>query len=183
MKTISKICLHCDNEFQGSLKEHRRGNAKFCSQLCACSYRTANVKPQEPNCECAQCSKPIYKSPSKMKAAKSGLMFCSRTCKEKAQMIGGMKEIQPDHYGKAKGRWTYRDKAFETHPKKCIRCGYDEHPEILEVHHKDRNRSNNSSENFEVLCPNCHMWEHYINKDGRYTRSKALVEAVGIEPS
>lgn len=42
----------------------------------------------------------------------------------------------------------------------CQRCGYDTHPEILGVHHKDRNRKNNHSDNLEVLCPNCHSIEH-----------------------
>jgi 5-methylcytosine-specific restriction endonuclease McrA len=43
----------------------------------------------------------------------------------------------------------------------CNRCGFDAHPEILTVHHKDRDRSNNLTDNLEVLCPNCHALEHY----------------------
>jgi 5-methylcytosine-specific restriction endonuclease McrA len=43
---------------------------------------------------------------------------------------------------------------------KCERCEYDEMPEILGVHHKDRNRKNNDLSNLEVLCPNCHSLEH-----------------------
>jgi 5-methylcytosine-specific restriction endonuclease McrA len=43
---------------------------------------------------------------------------------------------------------------------KCERCGYSEHPEILGVHHKDRNRHNNDLSNLEVLCPTCHSLEH-----------------------
>jgi len=51
---------------------------------------------------------------------------------------------------------------------KCDLCGWDEHPEILEIHHKDRNRENNEIDNILFLCPNCHSWEHYKNKDGPY---------------
>lgn len=35
-------------------------------------------------------------------------------------------------------------------------CGYKEEPRILEVHHKDENRSNNDIHNLCILCPNCH---------------------------
>ena len=31
----------------------------------------------------------------------------------------------------------------------------------LRVHHKDRNRKNNKIDNFEILCRNCHILEHY----------------------
>ena len=35
---------------------------------------------------------------------------------------------------------TYRRIAFTAYGKKCNRCDYNKHPEILEVHHIDRNR-------------------------------------------
>lgn len=44
----------------------------------------------------------------------------------------------------------------------CERCGYKDHPEILQVHHKDHNHSNNDPSNLEVVCPNCHCIEHYV---------------------
>lgn len=50
--------------------------------------------------------------------------------------------------------------------KSCIRCGLDE-SKILEVHHKDRDRTNNELENLEVICPNCHKLEHAGNRKGR----------------
>jgi len=36
------------------------------------------------------------------------------------------------------------------------------------VHHKDRNRENNEIENLELLCPNCHSEDHFINGDGQF---------------
>jgi 5-methylcytosine-specific restriction endonuclease McrA len=43
---------------------------------------------------------------------------------------------------------------------KCERC---RHPvyQILQVHHKDRDRGNNDLSNLELICPNCHYEEHY----------------------
>lgn len=43
--------------------------------------------------------------------------------------------------------------------EKCERCGlkfWNGQPLSLELHHKDGNPYNNSLENFEILCPNCH---------------------------
>lgn len=47
--------------------------------------------------------------------------------------------------------------------KNCEICHFSLY-EILEVHHKDRDRSNNSLENLALLCPNCHATEHYVKK-------------------
>ena len=41
----------------------------------------------------------------------------------------------------------------------CERCGltsWQGQPIPLELHHKDGNRYNNTLENFELCCPNCH---------------------------
>lgn len=47
--------------------------------------------------------------------------------------------------------------------KKCERCGYSKY-EILQVHHKNRNRLDNRTENLEIICPNCHYEEHLLKK-------------------
>jgi 5-methylcytosine-specific restriction endonuclease McrA len=64
----------------------------------------------------------------------------------------------------------YRITALSVRQKKCEKCGYDKYPEILVVHHKDRNRKNGAKENLELLCPNCHEEEHLLNNDGRFKR-------------
>lgn len=45
----------------------------------------------------------------------------------------------------------------------CERCGYNKY-EILQVHHKDKNRDNNELNNLELICPNCHYEEHLLEK-------------------
>lgn len=43
----------------------------------------------------------------------------------------------------------------------CERCGLTEwlgQPIPLELHHKDGNRNNNTLDNYELLCPNCHAF-------------------------
>lgn len=43
----------------------------------------------------------------------------------------------------------------------CERCGFNPENKLnLDVHHRDRNRKNNSPENLETLCVGCHRLEH-----------------------
>ena len=46
---------------------------------------------------------------------------------------------------------------------KCERCSYNKN-EILQVHHKNRNKNDNSLENLELICPNCNYEEHYLQE-------------------
>jgi len=45
--------------------------------------------------------------------------------------------------------------------KKCERCNYNKY-EILQIHHKNRDRNNNELSNLELICPNCHYEEHFL---------------------
>ncbi len=67
--------------------------------------------------------------------------------------------------GKGLGWWK---RWLTSHVGQCEECGYSEHKEILEVHHLDLNRDNNTRENLKLLCPNCHQWWHFQRKTGRY---------------
>lgn len=52
-----------------------------------------------------------------------------------------------------------RRRVFEEQEYKCIHCGIDEwfgNKISLELEHKDGNTENNSRENLEGRCPNCH---------------------------
>ena len=92
--------------------------------------------------ECAWCHKTFQrkKHGDPYSNSKSGLLFCNRACKEMAQRVGGLSEIQPSHY--KDGSSNYREIAFRNFPHKCNRCGWDKEPALLEAHHKDRNREN-----------------------------------------
>ena len=43
--------------------------------------------------------------------------------------------------------------------KRCILCGFEK---VVELHHLDENRKNNSTENLIGLCPNHHKMLHYF---------------------
>ena len=125
------------------------------NQWDTCSIQCTNVaKGNAILYSCDHCENLFFKSKSKVNASKSGKLFCCRTCKDAAQSY--MLEIQPDHYGSGS---DYRKKAFKQYAPVCARCDYS-NTDALEVHHKDKNRENNSIENLEILCANCHTLTH-----------------------
>jgi len=165
MKTIIKICLYCNKEFTASLREHTRGNAKYCCKNH--SYKAKKgVTRTVNNVVCSYCGIPFHKAGSKQSKSKSGLFFCCRAHKDLAQQIGGIEAIQPDHY--KNGKSNYREIAFRHYPHKCSKCGYDKIPQILAVHHIDTDRNNTSIENLELLCGTCHDEVHYTSRTGKW---------------
>ena len=62
------------------------------------------------------------------------------------------------------GGGAYRVKALAYYLPICTRCNYSENIAAIVVHHKDRDRSNSTMENLEVLCANCHAIEHWQDK-------------------
>ena len=93
---------------------------------------------------CAHCGIKFLDAPSHKRK------YCSKSCVNKAA-----KQIWKPKFTTVRKTMLKRNML-----QRCERCGYDKHPEILGVHHKDRNRDNNDLTNLEVLCPNCHSLEH-----------------------
>ena len=125
----------------------RVNKAKYCSRACYYKSETGSVK-----LPCAVCGKLVMRSPSRVK---SGMRPC---CSLKCRGLLNRKKNPKNsdsirRFKKLRGELTT-----------CVRCGYAEHPEILVIHHKNRDRTNNKPRNIEVLCPNCHAVEHYVIK-------------------
>lgn len=75
--------------------------------------------------------------------------------------------------GENNGNWkqdTYVTTCFLYHKKECIICGEQN---IVEVHHFDENKKNNSPTNLVPLCPTHHQYWH--------SRFKYLVEQKVID--
>lgn len=108
---------------------------------------------------CAQCLVKVYRPPSKL--AQQPETFCTRVCKNVH-----MWQTKPPSF--ATGETTYRARALAIYGAACQwpGCGWSEIPDVLEAHHKDGDRSNNSDANLAVLCPTHHRVTHYLEKSG-----------------
>lgn len=136
---LTSNCAEC-----GALFSHiasRANKAKYCSPTC---YRKAMNKKGTVTYQCVHCKISFLDSPSHKRK------YCSKTCVNKAS-----KEIWKPTFTTVRKNMIARGLLTS-----CERCGYKEYPEILGVHHKDRNRKNNDASNLEVLCPMCHSIEH-----------------------
>lgn len=147
-------CDCCDKEYkkqkriaEGAPREH------YCSTACY----TEDKKPNRVTLECAHCGISFTRPQSKINNSRSGLYFCCREHKDIGQTY--IKEIQPEHYGSSDGSASYRAKALRHKDNACCVCGYT-NVNALEVHHIDRDRSNNDLSNLIILCANCHTLEH-----------------------
>lgn len=161
-----RVCENCKNEYLTRHdKLHRK--QKFCSRKCVIEFKNKNNKIQV---ECAFCKRKFLKLINNISNSKSGLFFCNRQCKDSAQKLGGLKEIMPDHYGKKITRIKKKDIKFRFEDIKleCIDCKENKEY-LLNVHHIDGISSNNTKENIEIVCANCHTKRHLEFKNGKWT--------------
>lgn len=145
MRTLyQKSCKECNKKFW--IPKHILNETNFCSSKCAQIARNTCIA-----IKCSLCSKQ-YKRPLSHIKTKTGLSFCSRSCKERASMYGGI--LKAKHYNNWSTR--YRQRALKHFSNKCIICGYNKHIKMLEVDHIDGNRTNNKINNLQILCVWCH---------------------------
>jgi 5-methylcytosine-specific restriction endonuclease McrA len=123
------------------------GGHAYCTQMCY----GLSLRKEHP---CVICKKPILASANKKTCSRgcaninrTGLTYRTGARKDKVKYQRGLKLRLLSVRGTA-----------------CERCGYKKY-EILNVHHKDRNRSHNTLDNLELLCPNCHAEEHYLENN------------------
>jgi hypothetical protein len=91
--------------------------------------------------------------------------YCSKECERKHkeklfldEWKNGTNNGMSGLYGISK---IIRDYLFKKYNNKCEKCGWGEvNPHTgkipLQVHHIDGECTNNSEENLQLLCPNCH---------------------------
>lgn len=136
--------LRLAREIGLSLKE----NCPFCHR----SICRAGIKKHIERCRvnplnlkhCKVCGTPVKRDESET---------CSHGCANKLFRTG------PNH-----GNWkesAYRTTCFAYHKKECIVCG---EAKIVDVHHRDRNKNNNSPLNLIPLCPTHHKYCHSKHK-------------------
>lgn len=185
-------CNYCDEEFtletkvlEQRLKKNVSGNV-YCSVKCSrqAGHRSNNFlktslcfdaetlkrkgERKEPNVVCEGCGKGLYRTASQLSNSKTGVFYCNKECKQRARQH------------QAEPKPPYRVIAFQHHKHTCNRCDFSV-VEILEVHHRNRDREDNSIENLEILCPNCHLLDHFEAGDGRWGGKTAKINIVESE--
>jgi len=133
------VCEVCGTKF--SHIASRANKAKYCSTKC---YHIAQSTKGTIEYTCQHCGKKFLAAPSHKRK------FCSKACVNKSA-----KEIFIAKYTTVRKQMICRNMLI-----KCEKCGYDQYPQILGVHHKDRNRNSSVPANLIILCPTCHSIEH-----------------------
>ena len=149
VRTPNTKCSICGTQIYRRPSELNANDGRaYCSQVCY----GVSCRREKP---CAMCGKLIL----------SGLRkkTCSRSCANKYREGIQYKINRPRDI--VHSQHALKLRLIRERGKKCERCGYERF-EILQVHHKNRERADNRILNLELICPNCHCEEHYIEKSG-----------------
>lgn len=145
-RTVTIQCVVCGKNFE--VPPIRQTRAKYCSHQC---YGKALSKQGTVEVICEHCHQPFKTSPSRKQTKK----YCSRACAWAA------KRRDETRYPTGARLKIKRLGLLD----RCHQCGYNAYPEILEIHHIDRNPANNAWNNLAIVCPNCHKAHHYAGID------------------
>jgi hypothetical protein len=108
---------------------------------------------------CVTCYKKLYWKPKIQK--------CNRCKREmplhaKGLCSGCYNTLFHLEYTKNQNHRRYHNidsELYKVLTKKCLVCGFDK---VVDLHHLDRNKKNNSKENLIGLCPNHHKMLHTL---------------------
>lgn len=174
---IDCICEHCGKPY--TVAPYRIGKTKYCSRKCLATAKLIRM-----TFKCEYCKKKFVTDALRAKPPK----YCSKKCKYEGLKGRGHVTFRCRHCHKtfrdapsrerkycstacnhksSIAKWNPSDHTTVRDGLKrrgrivrCERCGYDKVPSILGIHHIDRDRSNNTMPNLQILCPNCHSEEH-----------------------
>jgi hypothetical protein len=139
-------CLYCGTEFISLISDKRI----FCSKSCSASYNNKNkVKKQKNTSTCLNCGNEILENRK----------YCNNKCQvEHRQKIAHEKIKNGDT---SLYETQYKKYLIAEHGNMCMKCGWCEINPItgkvpIQLEHIDGNSDNNSLDNLELLCPNCH---------------------------
>jgi hypothetical protein len=143
-KTITKTCRFCEEKFQAPLKEHKRGNANFCSLSCGASWNNSQRKVYAFICKECQ---------TEFKSFSNHAKYCSKKCQQRYR--------NRNSSGKYKYRYHINNTINKlTSTSLCSNCGWDQ--STCDIHHiiERKNGGTDDLNNLVIVCPNCHRLIH-----------------------
>lgn len=150
-------CILCSQQFYAKPSHIIRGWGKYCSKTCQYKgQKTGSLT------RCSACSKEVYKTKTEQTRSKSQKYFCSKACQTRWRNT----EYSGDkHSNWVSGKASYRTTLMRSgRIQQCAKCNLSDR-RVLAVHHKDRNRDNNSLSNLVWLCHNCHYLVHHDKQE------------------
>lgn len=152
-------CKTCAKNFSIKPSHAKNGFGVYCSRRCS-SQAQKNGRLHS----CNVCGREVYRTPKDEAKSKSGKYFCSKSCQTKWRNALYTGESHANWMG---GQSAYRNILGRTNIiKMCAKCKNDD-TRVLIVHHRDRNRRNNSVSNLIWLCHNCHFLIHHYQDEVR----------------
>lgn len=132
---VQRQCVTCKKQFTKNILSKKSDH--FCSLSCIQRY------------PCQLCGQIIT---GRIKFQSGEKKFCGRACASFFnQTLKSTLEYIPNGFAKS----------IKDHGKIiCNNCGIED-IQVLVVHHLNRNRKDNSLENLETLCANCHHKIHW----------------------
>lgn len=131
--------------------DNRRKTA-YCSSRCD---RLASGNAEE--VPCANCGELFVIAKSKIALTKHGYNFCSRDCKDIAQSRVNEHPLSSLTYGDETNGYGWARSSLRADG--CVSCGESKIHRLV-IHHIDGDRRNNSTDNLECVCHNCHADRH-----------------------
>ena len=156
-------CRVCGKAIYRRPSEVIDGMGKYCSRKCYGIICRKEVP-------CIICGTPVLSSLNKKTCGeKCAKIHFSNVMTGLARKRDGLK--RPIH--ELKNTQDIRWRLIEIKTK-CRMCGCSDE-RVLVVHHIDKNRRNNTVENLDLLCANCHAIVHYEdrkNKKKKYVKKR-----------
>lgn len=183
-KIKHNFCLCCGKEISGRHKNTK----KFCNSSCSATYnnrlRERKIKPNGNINKSVEVEKRYCINCGNILTKRQQTFFCSLHCSTEYRYVEYIKRWKNGEENGLKGEYgisqNIRRYLKEKYDNKCQLCGWGERNIFtgnvpLEIHHIDGDYTNNTEENLQLLCPNCHSLTETFknsNKSGRKGRSK-----------
>lgn len=166
-----KTCLECG-------KQLTKKQQKFCSVKCANHNKKKKYFRHYEELICLNCGKEFK--------GLNGRKYCSLKCHNESIKKKIIKSFLDGSYtlnGNNAIPKTIREYLYERQNYKCELCNFEGYNlktgnTILQIHHIDGDSNNNSLDNLQVICPNCHaktenymaLNKGYSGRDKRYKK-------------